>query len=161
MAKYSDALLSVSDSQFSWRNTKQFIRASRFSFFLAVLKGSVRVFMVSVIQAEKFGPTPSWSPSTVSYCSSTQLLWKVILAANLQNTFSSRWATSHKLFEEHALLQSGKTICRRKLSFFTLLVFELSPSTVSLPGPFVLRQLLFTATGRPLLGHSNTLWDET
>lgn len=41
-------------------------------------------------------------------------------------------------------------LCRKKLSLHTLVVFELSPSHVSLPGPFVLRRLLFTATRRQL-----------
>lgn len=81
---------------------------------------------------------------------STQLLWEAVLAATVQSTSGSRWAASHTLFEEYAFLQSGKIICRRKLGLCTVVVFELTPSSISLPGPFVLRRLLFTTTRRQL-----------
>lgn len=94
------------------------------------------------------------------HCSSTQLLWEVMFTANLQNTFGSRWATSHTLFDEHAFLQSGKTICRRMLSFCILLVFEMSPSSASLPqicAKIALNSHQKTTESK-LLGCNNTLW---
>lgn len=94
------------------------------------------------------------------HCSSTQLLWEVMFTANLQNTFGSRWATSHTLFDEHAFLQSGKTICRRMLSFCILLLFEMSPSSASLPqicAKIALNSHQKTTESK-LLGCNNTLW---
>lgn len=141
-AKYN-ALLSV--TWFSWRNTE--LKGSMFSHFKIILRGNDKEFMVSIIPEEHL--KQQLISKQFPHCSSSQLLWEIMLTANLLNTFGSRWATSHTLFDEHAFLQSGKTICRRMLSFCILLVFEMSPSSASLPQTLVLR-LLLTAIRRQL-----------
>lgn len=132
-----------------------------FHFLKLLLRGNDREFMASAIPEEHLNQ--QLISKQFPRCSSTQLLWEVMLTANLLNTFGSRWATSHTLFDEHAFLQSGKTICRRMLSFCILLVFEMSPSSASLPQTLALRMFL-TAIRRQLKVNrsvaATTLWQE-